>query len=128
MDGAQLNAAQGPVCGCRPTIVCHASASVALYPACGTELFLMDYPKILRLLSPLAFPSFPLSRPPLCLAGGSSRTPLSHSPAGEGWLCPGTLQQEPIHSAAPGRLMQVQPTCFTLPAFDFSICFLFWFG
>lgn len=24
--------------------------------------------------------------------------------------------------------MQVQPTCFTLPAFDFSICFLFWFS
>lgn len=78
---------------------------------------------MLSLLLPLFFPSFSVSH--LHAAWGSSRISLTNNPFGEDWLCPGTPEHEGIHSAAPGGLMQVQPTCFTLPAFDFPSVFCF---
>lgn len=98
------------------------------------KLFLLGYRKVRNAKSAPAscFPFFP-SVPSTSMLlggwqGGLEGPPPSDNPFGEGWLCPGTLEQEGIHSAAPGGLVQVQPTCFTVPAFDFSICFLFWFS
>lgn len=92
-------------------------------------MFLLDYPEPLNLLSSIAFPSFPLVSSTSTLLngwqGGIARSPPIQNPFG---VCPGTLEQEGIRLAAPGGLLQAQPPCFLLPAFDSSICFVFWFS
>lgn len=128
MGGAWLKAAQCPVCDCSPSILSAAPVHCALCKSClEVEIVPPGLPKVLSLLLPLSFPSFPLSQfhAAWWLARGNSRISSTNNPFWEVWLCPGTLEQEGIHSAAPGGLMQVQPTCFTLPAFDFPSVFCF---
>lgn len=68
MDGARLKAVSSTWLSPHYS-VCNRSASFTVHhanPAWMMKLFLLDYPKLLSLLSPPAFPSFPLSFPPPC--------------------------------------------------------------